>query len=80
MPNKDGTGPAGKGSGTGRRRGACRIRKSVGSNGVNADASVSEENNPQKVGRERTKGLGPSKGLQRKAGKTSEFSNPEWWK
>ena len=84
MPNQDGTGPAGKGSGAGRRRGMCGTVKSGGSSGVKADVSGSEDNNTQKDGRGKTRGLGKSpdnsKCLQRKTGKTSEFSNPEWWK
>ena len=80
MPNQDGTGPAGKGSGSGRRRGTCGTGKSGGSSGVKADVSGSEENNTQKEARGLGKSPSNNKCLQRKTGKTSEFSNPEWWK
>ncbi len=57
MPNKDGTGPAGKGSGTGRRQGKCGSK-----NTENNDAK------PRGVGRcgqaRGGKGQGMGKGKQ----------------
>jgi hypothetical protein len=84
MPNQDGTGPAEKGSGTGRKRGTCGMRKSGSSGCVNSDLSGSKKNNKQKDGSESIVALGnrisKDKCEKRRFGKTSEFLNPEWWK
>jgi len=84
MPNQDGTGPVGKGSGSGRRRGKCGIRKSGGSSGGDAVVSGSGENNTREDEKGINKGFGKpksnNKGLRIRMGKFNEFSNPEWWK
>jgi hypothetical protein len=54
MPNKDGTGPEGKGTLTGRRLGECKTQES------------SSEDKPQRRGLGNRRGLGKGKGRRQR--------------